>query len=170
MREPHFKPDEVDMIVEGWARVRGDFDAQPLAVFSRLLRLNRYVDRMRKRVFAAHNIESWEFEMLTALRRQGAPFRLTAGKLMRQTLVSSGTVTNRIDRMVEHGLVKRLRDPEDKRIVHVQATPKGIEVVDGAMSDLLSAQQMRMAGMSEEEKRELANLLRVLLANFEYGG
>jgi DNA-binding MarR family transcriptional regulator len=159
--------DEVDGIVEAWGRERRDFDVEPLSVFSRMVRLNYHIERMRKQAFARHNIESWEFEMLAALRRQGAPYRLTAGRLMQETLVSSGTVTNRIDRMVAHGYARRLPDPSDRRVVHVEATPAGLAVVDAAMKDLLEVEGEQLAGFDVESRKALANYLREMLAHFE---
>ena len=159
--------DEVDGIVEAWQRERPDFDVEPLTVFSRMVRLNHHIERMRKRAFFHHGIESWEFEMLAALRRQGAPYRLTAGRLMQETLVSSGTVTNRIDRMIAHGYARRLPDPDDKRVVHVEATPEGIAVVDAAMADLLELEGGQLANLDRGSRRELAGSLRELLAYFE---
>ena len=159
--------DEVDGIVEAWGRERLDFDPEPLAVFSRLLRLERHIDRMRRQTFSRHNIEPWEFEMLSALRRQGAPYRLTAGRLMQETLVSSGTVTNRIDRMVAHGFAERLPDVDDRRVVHVQATERGLGTVDNAMADLLNVERHQLGSMDKVSQRQLANLLRELLSHFE---
>ncbi|MDN6486508.1 MarR family winged helix-turn-helix transcriptional regulator [Ancrocorticia populi] len=159
--------DEVDGIVAAWGRERTDFNPEPLSVFSRLLRLDRHIDKMRRQTFAKHGIESWEFEMLAALRRQGKPYRLTAGRLVQETLVSSGTVTNRIDRMVAHGYAERHPDPKDRRVVHVQATEAGVRVVDAAMEDLLTAEQHELEDMPIAEQKELAVLLRQLLAHFE---
>lgn len=160
------KYDEVDGIVAAWRRARPDFDPEALQVFSRLWRLQSHIDKMRRQTFARHGIESWEFDMLCALRRQPS-HRLTAGKLMRETLVSSGTVTNRIDRMVSHGFARRLPDPEDGRVVHVEATQAGLEVVDAAMGDLLSVEEEHMADMDAETRVQLAGLLRNLLAHFD---
>ena len=159
--------DEVDGIVAAWGRERTDFNPEPLSVFSRLLRLDRHIDRMRRQTFATYGIESWEFEMLAALRRQGKPYRLTAGRLVQETLVSSGTVTNRIDRMVTHGYAERHPDPKDRRVVHVQATQRGVDLVDAAMSDLRDAEQRQLEDMPVRNQKELADLLRQLLAHFE---
>ncbi|MGO1592454.1 MAG: MarR family winged helix-turn-helix transcriptional regulator [Ancrocorticia sp.] len=170
MRNSDGVRDEVDGIVAAWGRERTDFDPEPLSVFSRLLRLDRHIDRMRRQAFSKYGIESWEFEMLAALRRQGEPYRLTAGRLVQETLVSSGTVTNRIDRMVTHGYAERHPDPNDRRVVHVQATARGVELVDAAMADLLEAEQRKLEDMAAQDQRELADLLRQLLAHFEREG
>ena len=86
---------------------------------------------------------------------------------MQETLVSSGTVTNRIDRMVVHGLAERIPDVDDRRVVHVQATGRGLAVVDNAMADLLDVERHQLSNMDRVTQRELANLLRELLSHFE---
>ena len=91
--------DEVDELVEAWARERDDLDLEPVAVFSRISRLARHLDLARRDAFTAHGIESWEFDVLAALRRAGAPYELSPGRLLRETLVTSGTMTNRVDRL-----------------------------------------------------------------------
>ena len=159
------KIDGVDVLVSSWQRVRPDFNTEPLTIFSRLWRLQPHIDKMRRKTFARHGIESWEFDMLCALRRNEG--RLTAGKLMRETLVSSGTVTNRIDRMVSHGFARRLADSEDGRVVHVEITDEGLRVVDAAMEDLISVEAAVLADMSAESRAHLAALLRNLLIRFD---
>ena len=110
--------DEVDRIVAAWGRERPDLDTAPLEVLSRVTRLARHLDLARRGAFARHGLETWAFDVLSALRRAGAPYRLSPGALLTQTLVTSGTMTNRIDRLVEHGLVRRGPSPEDRRGVH----------------------------------------------------
>nr|WP_275587051.1 MarR family transcriptional regulator [Arcanobacterium pluranimalium] len=114
-------------------------------------------------------METWEFEMLSALRRQGVPFQLTAGQLMQETLVSSGTITNRIDRMVDHGFVKRTSDPADKRVVYVVATAAGIEAVDRAMEALLIAEHQLLEGIAADQRDEAVGVLRTILERMGLG-
>ncbi len=159
--------DEVDGIVEAWVRERPDIHPEPLAIFSRLLRLDRHVKKIRRQIFARFGLEPWEFEMLTALRRQGAPYRLTAGRLMQETLVSSGTVTNRIDRMVARGNARRLAHESDKRVVLVEATLEGLAVVDEAMAALLEVQREHLSHFDDDAAGQLAAYLRELLSSFE---
>src|ERR1700756_4915069 len=129
--------DEVDDLVAAWRQQRPDLDVAPLQVLSRVSRLARHLDRARRGAFAAHGLEAWGVDLLSALRRQGAPYPRPPGALLRSTLVTSGTMTNRIDRLAEAGLVRRLKDPQDKRGVLVQLTDRGRGTVDAAMSDLL---------------------------------
>lgn len=158
--------DEVDDIIAAWTAERPDLDTDPLAIFSRLLRLSRFIDRMRKSVFANNSLEIWEFEMLAALRR-AEDHRMTAGRLMKETLVSSGTVTNRLDRMEAKGLLQRSSDENDGRIVHVQATDLGLERVDAAIDELVSVEAGIMEPYSKEENAQTADYLRKLLRYFE---
>src|SRR6516162_9845669 len=111
--------DEVDELVAAWRAQRPDLDIEPMQVLSRISRLARHLDIARRGAFADHGLETWEFDVLSALRRQGPPFQLTPGALLRATLVTSGTMTNRIDRLVRKGLVRRGPDPRDKRGVLV---------------------------------------------------
>ena len=117
--------DEVDRIVDSWLRERPDLDFTPLQVLSRVARLSKHLDRARRTAFSRSELESWEFDVLSALRRAGSPYELSPKALLQQTLVSSGTMTNRIDRLVERGLVTRRSAPNDGRGILVGMTPAG---------------------------------------------
>lgn len=158
--------DEVDELVEAWARERGDLDLAPVEVFSRITRLARHVDRVRQAAFKAHGIEIWEFDVLAALRRAGTPYELSPGRLLRETLVTSGTMTNRVDRLTARGLVERYPDPGDRRGVLVRLTPEGKAAVDGAFEALLRSEHDLIATLPAKDRRQLAALLRPLLAPF----
>ncbi|MBS2936531.1 MarR family transcriptional regulator [Nocardioides sp. J2M5] len=158
--------DEVDDLVEAWGRERGDLDLAPVEVFSRISRLARHLDLARRDAFTAHGIESWEFDVLAALRRAGTPYELSPGKLLRETLVTSGTMTNRVDRLAARNLVERLPDPKDRRGVLVRLTIEGKSAVDGAFEALLRAEADLLADLPEAERAQLAGLLRSLLAPF----
>ena len=158
--------DEVDELVEAWARERPDLDLAPVEVFSRIGRLSRHLDLARRHAFTTAQVESWEFDVLAALRRAGAPYELSPGRLLRETLVTSGTMTNRVDRLAGRGLVERLPDPRDRRGVLVRLTPEGKDAVDAAFERLLEAEQTFLAGLPEKDRVRLAALLRTLLAPF----
>lgn len=159
--------DEVDRIVAAWNRERPDLDVAPLQVFSRVSRLARLLDLARKEAFAQHKLLGWEFDVLSALRRAGEPYELTPGKLIASTLVTSGTMTNRIDRMVDHGLVTRLADPQDRRMVRVRLTPEGLRRVDSAMETLVESEYAVLETLSASDRENLACLLRELLLPFD---
>jgi DNA-binding MarR family transcriptional regulator len=159
--------DEVDRIVEAWQRERPDLDVAPLTILSRLLRLARHLDLARGSAFAEHDLEGWGFDVLSALRREGAPYQLSPGQLVAQTLVTSGTMTNRVDRLAARGLVSRGPDPSDRRGVKVTLTTAGRTVVDAAMADLLDRERILLNQLSPSEQGHLAELLRQLLSPFE---
>jgi DNA-binding MarR family transcriptional regulator len=159
--------DEVDRIVEAWRRERPDLDVTPLTILSRVLRLARHLDLARGSAFAEHDLEGWGFDVLSALRRSGAPYQLSPGQLVAQTLVTSGTMTNRVDRLAARGLVSRGPDPKDRRGVKVTLTPAGRAVVDAAMSDLLDRERILLNELPAAERDHLAILLRRLLSPFE---
>src|SRR3954452_12697772 len=150
--------DEVDELLEAWGRERGDLDLAPVAVFSRVSRLARRLELARRDAFATHGIEQWEFDVLAALRRAGAPYELSPGRLLRDTLVTSGTMTNRIDRLTTRGYVERLPDPKDRRGVLVRLTPEGKVAVDRAFEALLDAEHPLIDALPAPQRDLLAGL------------
>jgi DNA-binding MarR family transcriptional regulator len=159
--------DEVDRIVAAWRRERPDLDVGPLEVLSRVTRLGRHLDRARSAAFARHDLETWEFDVLAALRRAGAPYRLSPGQLVAQTMVTSGTMTNRIDRLARRELVRRLPDPADGRGVMVRLEEGGLALADAALADLLQVERQVLAVLGAEQHEQLAGLLRTLLTTFD---
>jgi DNA-binding MarR family transcriptional regulator len=159
--------DDVDGLVQAWRRERPDLDVSPLEVLSRVLRLARHLDLARRAAFDDHGLEVWEFDVLAALRRAGPPYTMSPGQLLLQTLVSSGTMTNRIDRLTARRLVERQRDPDDGRSIQVQLTSAGQARVDDAMADLLQREREILEPLTERQRATLATLLRSLVAPFD---
>jgi DNA-binding MarR family transcriptional regulator len=162
--------DEVDVLVDAWRRERPDLDVAPLEVLSRVSRLARHLDLARREAFAAHDLEPWEFDVLAALRREGAPYTLSPGRLLLVTLVTSGTMTNRIDRLEVKGLVARVPDPNDGRGVQVVLTAAGRTRVDDALTDLLAHEREILSALPAADRDELADLLRRLTVPFDRAG
>lgn len=162
-------PDEVDRLVDAWARERPDLDVEPLQVLSRVTRLARHLDRARRAAFAEHDLEASEFDVLAALRRAGEPYVLSPGQLLAQTLVTSGTMTNRIDRLEGKRLVAREPDPGDRRGVHVRLTEHGRARVDAAIADLLARERELLAALSARQRATLAALLRTVVSPLDNG-
>jgi DNA-binding MarR family transcriptional regulator len=160
----HQTRDEVDTIVRAWRRERPDIDVAPMEVLSRISRLARHLDRLRANAFSAHRLESWEFDVLAALRRSGPPYRLSPGRLVRETLVTSGTMTNRVDRLAGRGLVTRQDHPNDRRGILVQLTDAGREAVDATLAELMAAERQILDGLTATDHDQLASSLRFLLA------
>ena len=117
--------------------------------------------------FTEHQLEGWEFDVMSALRRAGEPFKLSPGALVQQTLVTSGTMTNRVDRLEKRGYVAREPSPSDRRGVLVRLTPDGLTVVDAAFDALLAHERRLLSGMDERGRADLADSLRALLAAVE---
>ncbi len=160
--------DEVDLIVTAWRSARPDLDLAPIEIFSRIDRLGHHLDRARRTAFAEHNIEPWEFDVLAALRRAGTPYELSPGRLIRETLVTSGTMTNRIDRLAGRDLVQREPDPSDRRGVLVRLTEAGRRTVDGALESLLAHERRLLGELPASDRVRLAELLKALSAPFEH--
>jgi DNA-binding MarR family transcriptional regulator len=154
----------VDALLDAWRRERPDLDVTPMEVLSRISRLAHHLDQRRARAFGAHGLESWEFDVLAALRRSGPPYQLTPGQLLRETLVTSGTMTNRVDRLVARNLVSRDDHPGDRRGVLVRLTRRGRETVDAALADLLDAERDMLTDLPGSDRTQLVEALRRLLA------
>ncbi len=161
--------DEVDDLVAGWSAELPDEDLTPMQVLSRVSRLARHLDRARRAAFGAHGLEPSGFDVLSALRRTGPPYQLSPGALLRATLVTSGTMTNRIDGLASAGLVRREPDPQDKRGVLVKLTERGRAAVDAALTDLLTGERELLAALARGQQDQLAALLRILLAPLDAG-
>ena len=159
--------DEVDRIVSSWQKERPDLASTPMLVFSRITRLARHLDLARRNAFLSHGLEPWEFDVLSSLRRSGSPYALTPGVLMNELLVSSGTMTNRIDRLEAKGLVERSPSPSDRRAVLVSLTVEGRKRVDSALKALLDDERNLLVGISEEDEQRLSLLLKPLLLAFD---
>ena len=159
--------DEVDRIVAAWRRERPDLDVSPMEILSRVSRLARQLDLARKSSFSDYGIEGWAFDVLSAIRRAGEPYQLSPSTLLQETLVTSGTMTNRIDRLVARGWVDRRPDPGDRRGVLVQLSDSGRATVDSALADLLVKEREILSGLTPAGSRKLAALLRELSTGFD---
>jgi len=159
--------DTVDVIVSAWYRERPDLDVSPLSVLSRVSRLARHLDLARRACFDRHGLEPGEFDVLAALRRSGTPYELSPGALCAETLVTSGTMTNRVDRLQSDGLIIRERAVDDRRGVRVRLTAAGRERVDATLTDLLSVERRLLGELDDKQIDDLADRLRVLTLPLE---
>jgi DNA-binding MarR family transcriptional regulator len=154
--------DDVDRIVRAWRRERPDLDVSPLEVISRVTRIAKYVENFRREAFRSSCLESFEFDVLAALRRAGEPYRMSPKHLLRETMVSSGALTHRLTKLEARGFLTRSADPDDGRGVVVSLTPQGVAAVDTALSHLISAERSLLASLSKTEQRGVAAALRQL--------
>ncbi|MGS2807915.1 MarR family winged helix-turn-helix transcriptional regulator [Nocardia sp. MW-W600-9] len=154
--------DAVDLITEHWGVERPDVDVSPMAIVGRITRLSRVLEQDLKRFFAGHGLEFWEFDVLATLRRSGGDTGLTAGSLNRAAMVTSGAITNRIDRLAAKNLVRRVPSADDRRSVFVQLTDEGRELVDRLLPLHMDNEQRLLAALGAEDREQLAGLLRTL--------
>jgi DNA-binding MarR family transcriptional regulator len=157
--------DEVDRLIAAWKRERPDLDLSPLAVLSRITRIARHLDIARRDAFA--DLETWGFDVLAALRRAGEPHQLSPGQLMQETMVTSGTMTNRLDRLEELQLITREQDPDDGRGSLVTLTKSGVRAVDAALEGLLENERELLGTLTAKDRELLADLLSKLVTEFD---
>lgn len=156
--------DRVDDILAQWAHERPDLDTGPMGTLGRLKRVADRLVTGTTEVLAHHGLTPAGFDVLATLRRAGPPFRLSPGVLMDWTMVTSGTMTHRIDRLVADGLVTRAPDPQDGRSFLVALTPAGFDRVEAALADHVAQQHRQVAGLSDEQRAALDTILRDWLA------
>lgn len=159
--------DEVDRIVERWEAVTPSIDVSELHVFSRISRISWRMELVRRDAFAQHGLDAWEFDVLSALRREGPPFALTPGALIQETLVTSGTMTSRVEKLQARELVTKSPAPGDGRSVVVQLTKKGASLVDRALEALVEAERTLLDALPPEDQEHLGRTLRLLMATLE---
>jgi DNA-binding MarR family transcriptional regulator len=154
--------DAVDGIVAQWAAIRPDIDSSPIEVIGRVSRLSRLIDRRLSENFNRFDLEDWMYDVLATLRRAGEPYELHAGDLMRQSMVTTGAITNRIDRLEQRGLVARAASA-DRRKVIVRLTKKGFDTVEKVVVAHMATEKEILASLSDRERHDLARLLRSTL-------
>jgi DNA-binding MarR family transcriptional regulator len=161
--------DHVDGIVEQWTRERPDLDVSGMAIIGRISRLDKLLRPLLDAVFAQHGLESWEFDVLATLRRSGDPYQLTAGQLLEATMLTSGAMTHRIDRLEGRGLVRRVSDPADGRVVLVTLTSDGHRLVDAALADHAANELQLVSALPPADRTKLVDLLRRLTESLSEG-
>jgi DNA-binding MarR family transcriptional regulator len=160
------RSDSVDRIVSQWQAVRPDLDSSPIEVVGRVSRLSRLIDRRLAENFARFDLENWMYDVLATLRRGGAPYELSAGELVGQSMVTTGAITNRIDRLAARGLVERV-GASDRRKVIVRLTSAGLALVDEVAVAHMATEAEILADLSVRQRRELAALLRTALLTLD---
>ncbi len=158
--------DVIDEVINQWRRVRPDVDLWPMHVLGRIARLCRVLEKENKQFLTGNGLEPFEFDILTTLRREGDPYELTPSALFKATLVTSGAITNRIDRMEIKGLVERVRDHDDRRSVRIRLTQHGREVLDAIFGLHIANMERILQPLDQQTREQLASGLRILLESF----
>jgi DNA-binding MarR family transcriptional regulator len=160
------QPDAVDRILEQWAATRPTFDMSPVGVVGRVSRLSRLIDKRLGQNFGEHGLQDWMYDVLATLRRGGPPHQLTAGDLVAQTMVTTGAMTNRIDRLEALGYVER-RSGDDRRTVIVALTDAGRAKVDEVSTSHMATERELLAALTPKQQDQLAALLRTVLLSLD---
>ncbi len=155
--------DHVDKVIEQWDDERPDLDATPLGVLNRVVRLGKHIEADLKQALAPFGLDTWSFDVLAALRRQGEPYSMSPTALRRAALLTSGAMTNRIDRLEERNLVGRVPDPNDRRALRVHLTSDGLHLIEQALEIRFRAAEDLASRLTEAEMKKLTALLRKLL-------
>ena len=152
--------DKVDRILAQWSREMPELDCSPMAVVGRLARLHGHLDKELQKVFAAHGLPPGGFDVLATLRRSGPPYALSPNALLDWMMITSGTMTNRIDQLEKAGLVARQANPADKRSVLIALTPAGHRTVEAALTAHLDNERRLTAALAPDQQDQLSRLLR----------
>ncbi|PYC73035.1 MarR family transcriptional regulator [Streptomyces tateyamensis] len=159
--------DALDVITDQWAGERPDLDLVPIALIGRLKRVHQHVDQGMRDHFAQYGLDVSEFDVLATLRRSAPSYQLTAGALLQSAMVTSGAITNRVDRLVAKGLVERRPSPTDRRAVLIGLTPAGWELIDSMLTGHVANEERLIGALTGEERAQLSALLGKLLRTYE---
>ena len=161
------KQDHVDFIQAQWARERPDIDTSPMGVVGRISRISRHLDQLLQKNYSRFDLNGGEFDVLATLRRSGPPYQLTPTHLFNALMLSSGAMTNRLDRLENVGLIKRAPNPKDRRGILVTLTAQGVELMDRAYPAHIANEQQMLTSLTKAEQDALTGLLRKMLLSFE---
>lgn len=159
--------DKVDRILSQWHQERPDLDVEPMGTLGRLKRLSDHVSQELARVYKAHNLTAAGFDVLATLRRAGPPYAMTPSSLIKSTMVTSGTMTNRLDRLEENDLIERCISSEDRRSSLVALTEQGFDLIDRVMTEHVTNQKRLLESLPVSVRDRLNDDLTVWLAEFE---
>ncbi|MEH6360063.1 MAG: MarR family transcriptional regulator [Amylibacter sp.] len=158
---------QIDDILKQWNTARPDLDVAPMALIGRMKRVTQALSREMEKTFAEHGLNAASFDVLATLRRSGPPYRLSPGDLLATMMVTSGTMTNRIDQLCKLGLVERIHNPKDGRSVIIALTDKGFGVIDAAVTAHVKTQTMLVAGLSKDDRVTLNSLLEKFMGSLD---
>ncbi|AQM67033.1 MarR family transcriptional regulator [Vibrio campbellii] len=159
--------DAIDRVVSQWAKEKPELDTEPMAIMGRLMRVAKHMENHVAELHKRYDLKMGEFDVLATLRRSGKPYRLTPSELISSMMLTSGAMTNRLDKLEKKGLIAREHSKEDRRSVTVELTAKGFELIDSLIEQHLQAQHELMGSLSSTEKGQVNQALKLLLPQYE---
>ncbi|EDL70237.1 MarR family winged helix-turn-helix transcriptional regulator [Vibrio campbellii] len=159
--------DAIDRVVSQWAKEKPELDTEPMAIMGRLMRIAKHMENHVAELHKRYDLKMGEFDVLATLRRSGKPYRLTPSELISSMMLTSGAMTNRLDKLEKKGLIAREHSKEDRRSVTVELTTKGFELIDSLIEQHLQAQHELMGSLSSAEKGQVNQALKLLLPQYE---
>ncbi|MGS0680369.1 MarR family winged helix-turn-helix transcriptional regulator [Shewanella sp. 125m-7] len=162
--------EDIDKVIAQWAKEKPHLDTLPMAIFGRIMRLQKHIEAEIAACHKQYGLTMGEFDVLATLRRSGEPFNLTPSALLLSMMLTSGAMTNRLDKLETKGLIERVHSKQDRRSVSVGLTEKGFNTIDKAIEDHVRIQHKLVEQLSDAEQPALNLLLKTWLAGFEGAG
>ena len=159
--------DAIDRVVEQWAKEKPELETEPMAMMGRIMRIAKYMETRVAELHKKYDMKLGEFDVLATLRRSGKPYKLTPSELIGSMMLTSGAMTNRLDKLEAKGLISREHSKEDRRSVSVQLTKDGLILIDQMMIEHVEMQKKLVKSMSASQKKNTNQLLKTWLSAYE---
>lgn len=159
--------DIIDELQSDWNRQRPDLDPEPMGVVLRIQALAKILGDQTAEKLQLYDLQWWQYDVLSSLRRKGEPFIMAATELADTSMLTSGAMTNRIDRLEQDQLVRRVKDNNDLRRVLVQLTKKGLTLIEGATEARFESAMEALGSLNKQQIESLSDLLRLVLITQE---
>ncbi|MEL0607518.1 MarR family transcriptional regulator [Vibrio echinoideorum] len=159
--------DAIDRVVEQWAKEKPELETEPMAMMGRIMRIAKYMETQVAELHKKYDMKLGEFDVLATLRRSGKPYRLTPSELIGSMMLTSGAMTNRLDKLEAKGLISREHSKEDRRSVSVQLTKDGLILIDQMMTEHVETQKKLVKSLSASQKKNTNQLLKIWLSAYE---
>ncbi|MEZ8743892.1 MarR family transcriptional regulator [Vibrio sp. SNU_ST1] len=159
--------DAIDRVVEQWAKEKPELETEPMAMMGRIMRIAKYMETQVAELHKNYDMKLGEFDVLATLRRSGKPYQLTPSELIGSMMLTSGAMTNRLDKLEAKGLISREHSKEDRRSVSVQLTKDGLILIDQMMTEHVEMQKKLVKSLSASQKKNTNQLLKAWLSAYE---
>ncbi|MCG9546109.1 MarR family transcriptional regulator [Vibrio sp. Isolate33] len=159
--------DAIDRVVEQWAKEKPELETEPMAMMGRIMRIAKYMETQVADLHKKYDMKLGEFDVLATLRRSGKPYRLTPSELIGSMMLTSGAMTNRLDKLEAKELISREHSKEDRRSVSVKLTKDGLVLIDEMMTEHVEMQKKLVKSLSASQKKNTNQLLKTWLSAYE---